>query len=149
MTIESTDRRTVLRGVAVIGAGAALTACGGGDSETAGSPDSGSTGGDATSEAPASGTSLGKASEVPVGSGKIYADNQIVVTQPTEDEFKAFSAVCTHQGCIVSSVVKAEIKCGCHGSRYSIKDGSVVGGPAPKALAAAKVTDEGGTLKLG
>ena len=146
MTIESTDRRTVLRGVAVIGAGAALTACGGGASETS---DPGPTDGDATSEAPASGVSLGKASEVPVGSGKIYADNKIVVTQPTEGDFKAFSAVCTHQGCIVSSVVKAEIKCGCHGSVYSIKDGSVVGGPAPKALAAAKVTDEGGTLKLG
>jgi len=149
MTIESTDRRTVLRGAAVIGAGAALTACGGGGSDSAGSSDSPSNSGDATSEAPGSGASLGKASEVPVGSGKIYADKKIVVTQPTEGEFKAFSAVCTHKGCIVSSVDKAEIHCGCHGSAYSIKDGSVVGGPAPKALAAAKVTDEGGTLKIG
>ncbi|MGZ8722657.1 MAG: Rieske (2Fe-2S) protein [Aeromicrobium sp.] len=144
MTIRSTDRRTVLRGAAVIGAGAALTACGGGGSDT-----SSSGGADKTDAPTAAGTSLGKASEVPVGSGKIYADQKIVVTQPTEGDFKAFSAVCTHQGCIVSSVDKAEIHCACHGSAYSIKDGSVVNGPAPKALPSETVTDEGGTLKLG
>lgn len=144
MRTESTDRRTVLRGVAVIGAGAALTACGGG-----GGSDTSSSGGAAKSDTPAAGASLGKASEVPVGNGKIYADQKIVVTQPTKGDFKAFSAVCTHQGCIVSSVDNAEIHCACHGSAYSIKDGSVVNGPAPKALPSETVTDEGGTLKLG
>jgi len=145
MTIEPTDRRTVLRGVAVIGAGAALTACGGGG----GGADSSSAGDEPKSEAPAAGTSLGKASEVPVGSGKIYTDEKVVVTQLAEGDFKAYSAVCTHMGCVVSSLDKSEIHCGCHGSAYSIKDGSVVKGPAPKALAAEKVTDESGTLKLG
>ena len=143
MTIDPTDRRTVLRGVAVIGAGAALTACGGGGT--------GSTGAGAGSSAslPPTGTSLGKASEVPVGSGKIFAAQKVVVTQLTAGDFKAYSAVCTHQGCLVSSIDKSEIHCACHGSAYSIKDGSVVNGPATTALASQTVSDESGTLKLG
>ena len=143
MTIESTDRRTVLRGVAIIGAGAALTACGGGDD-----PDGGGGGGN-TAEAPAGGNSLGKTSDIPVGGGKIFPDQKVVVTQPTEGEFKAFSAICTHQGCVVSSVEGDTINCACHGSAFKIVDGSVANGPASKALASASVTDEGGTLTLG
>lgn len=145
--IEPTDRRTVLRGVAVIGAGAALTACGGGESDPPTSTDSSA---DATSEAPEEGgTSLGKAADIPVGGGKIFPDEKIVVTQPTAGDFRAFSAVCTHNGCVVASVKAPTINCACHGSKYSIEDGSVVNGPAPAALAKKTVTDEGGTLKLG
>ena len=140
MSFDPYDRRTVLRGVAVIGAGAALTACGAGPS---------STGGGSTSDTPAAGTSVGKAADVPVGSGKIFADQKVVVTQLTAGDFKAYSAVCTHQGCIVSSIDKSEIHCACHGSAYSIKDGSVVTGPATTALASETVTDTNGTLTLG
>ena len=147
MTIESTDRRTVLRGVAIVGAGAALTACGSKSSSDANSPadtpsDSGSTSNSS------GGTTVGKASDVPVGSGKIFPDQKVVVTQLTAGDFKAYSAVCTHQGCIVSSIDKSKIHCACHGSAYSIKDGSVVGGPAPAPLPAEKITDDAGTLKL-
>jgi len=148
MTSGPTGRRTVLRGVAVIGAGAALTACGGTGS-TDSSPTTDQSDKDGGLESTPAGTSLGKATDVPVGSGKIYANQKIVVTQPTAGDFKAFSAVCTHQGCIVNSIVKSEIHCACHGSAYSIKDGSVVNGPATKALASQSVTDESGTLKLG
>lgn len=144
MTIGRTDRRTVLRGVAIIGAGASLTACGGTSATTTPSSTNGT-----GSDTPAAGSSLGSAADVPVGGGKIYADRKVVVTQPTKGDFKAFSAVCTHQGCIVSSVDKSEIHCACHGSAYSIKDGSVVNGPATSPLAAEQVTDTGGTLKLG
>ena len=144
MTIDPTDRRTVLRGVAVIGAGVALAACGAGGS-TGPSP----TGGSSTSDMPAAGTSVGKSADVPVGSGKIFADQKVVVTQLTAGDFKAYSAVCTHQGCIVSSIDKSEIHCACHGSAYSIKDGSVVTGPATTALASETVTDKNGTLTLG
>ena len=52
-------------------------------------------------EAPnTTGVKIGMTTEVPVGSGRNYnIDNvQMVVTQPTEGDFKAFSAVCTHQG---------------------------------------------------
>lgn len=139
-SVESTNRRTVLRGVAISGAviaGGALAACGGGSDTGEGSG--------STPAAPA-GTDLGSAADVPVGGGKIYADAKIVVTQPKEGEFKAFSAVCTHQGCLVSSVSDGEIHCACHGSAYAITDGSVVGGPAPSPLPSEKVEDDAGKL---
>ena len=56
-----------------------------------------------------------------------------MVTQPTEGDFKAFSALCTHQGCVVSEIKGEDIDCTCHGSKFSIADGSVVDGPANEA----------------
>jgi Rieske Fe-S protein len=75
---------------------------------------------------------------VPVGGGVILEDANYVVTQPSKGKFKAFSKICTHQGCPVSAVSDGVIYCNCHGSQYSIKDGSVINPPAPKPLAEAK-----------
>ena len=58
-------------------------------------------------------------------------------------DFKGFSAVCTHQGCPVSKIEGEDIVCTCHGSKFSIKDGSVVNGPATKPLQAFKATVSG------
>ena len=74
---------------------------------------------------------VGKTSEIPVGGGKIFAADKVVVTQPTAGDFKAFSAVCTHQGCVVADIKGEDIDCTCHGSKFSIKDGSVLKGPRP------------------
>ena len=71
-----------------------------------------------------------------------------MVTQPTEGEFKCFTAVCTHQGCIVSSVSDGDIHCKCHGSAFSIADGSVVNGPANGPLAEQQITVKGGEITL-
>ena len=72
----------------------------------------------------------------------ILGDEQIVITQPTEGDFKAFTAVCTHQSCIVAEVQET-INCTCHRSKYSIEDGSVQDGPAPSPLAEVAITVEG------
>ncbi len=85
--------------------------------------------------------------DVPVGGGLVLAEQQLVITQPTKGEFKGFSAVCTHQGCLVDDVT-GTINCPCHGSAYSIDDGSVVGGPAPAPLAEEKLVVEGGSIDL-
>ena len=77
---------------------------------------------------------LASTSDVPVGGGKILADKKIVITQPKSGEFHGFSAVCTHAGCTVGSVSGGTINCPCHGSRFSITNGSVVNGPAPSPL---------------
>jgi len=77
---------------------------------------------------------------VPVGGGVILENADYVVTQPSKGKYKAFSKICTHQGCPVASVSNGVIHCNCHGSEYSIEDGSVTNPPAPKALAAAKTT---------
>jgi Rieske Fe-S protein len=65
-------------------------------------------------------------SDVEIGGGVILEDDRVVITQPTEGEFRGFSAVCTHQGCAVNAISDGTINCPCHGSRYSIVDGSVV-----------------------
>jgi Rieske Fe-S protein len=66
------------------------------------------------------------AADVPLGGGVIAADLGVVVTQPSDGQFRGFSAICTHQGCTVASVEGGTINCPCHGSRFSIEDGSVV-----------------------
>ena len=141
------DRRSVLRGAAVLGvlgAAGALSGCGGGS----GTDDvsSGSSAGDAGAGAGA-GTVLGPASEIPMNSGKIYKTAQVVVTQPSMGEYKAFSSICTHQSCPVADVTDT-INCICHGSKYSISDGSVVHPPAPKPLPAKQITLTDGNIVL-
>jgi len=83
--------------------------------------------------------------DIPVGSGKVFPDAQTVITQPKKGDFKAFSAVCTHQGCLVHAVTNT-INCPCHGSKYSITDGSVVNPPAPNPLPEKTIQVEGNNL---
>jgi Rieske Fe-S protein len=98
----------------------------------------------------ASGSTQGltaKAADIPIGSGKVFPDAQTVITQPKKGEFKAFSAVCTHQGCLVDAVTTT-INCPCHGSTYSITDGAVVNPPAPKPLPPKTIKVSGDTLTV-
>ena len=76
--------------------------------------------------APTGGTPLGLAADVPVGGGKVYTAAQVVVTQPSAGQYKAFSAICTHVGCICNQVAGGTINCPCHGAKFKITDGSVV-----------------------
>jgi Rieske Fe-S protein len=69
-----------------------------------------------------------------------------VITQPRAGSFAAFTAVCTHQGCTVSTVSDGTINCPCHGSKFSITNGSVVGGPAPSPLAAVSIKVHGTSI---
>ena len=89
---------------------------------------------------------LASTSDVPVGGGKILADKKIVITQPHAGTFDAFTAVCTHQGCIVSTVSGGTINCPCHGSKFSIVNGSVVNGPASSPLAPVSITVQGTSI---
>ena len=102
----------------------------------------------ATGSAPAAGA-LAATSQVPDGGGKIIDGKNIVITQPHSGLFKAFSAICTHEGCIVSSVSNGTINCPCHGSKFSIKDGSVVNGPATTPLGAIAIKVEGTSIFQG
>ncbi|WP_267246085.1 Rieske (2Fe-2S) protein [Streptomyces sp. PR69] len=94
------------------------------------------------------GEELTKTSDIPVEGGRIFADEKVVVTQPVEGEFKAFSAVCTHQGCTVSRIEDGIISCPCHGSQYHIADGSVARGPAPRPLPPEQITVSGDAILL-
>ena len=101
----------------------------------------------AASAAPAN--LLTTTAEVPVGGGKIIDGPNVVVTQPVAGTFKGFSAVCTHQGCIVATIANGTIDCPCHGSKFSIKDGSVVNGPAPSPLPTVAITVQGTSILKG
>jgi Rieske Fe-S protein len=94
------------------------------------------------------GSALASTGEIPEGSGKIFDSAKVVVTQPTAGEYKAFSAVCTHMACVVDHISNGTIECPCHGSQYSIKDGSVVAGPAPSPLPGKSIKVSGGSIYL-
>jgi Rieske Fe-S protein len=94
------------------------------------------------------GTVLGAASDIPVGGGAIYKAAKVVVTQPASGQYKAFSAVCTHVGCIVNKVTNGTIDCPCHGSEFKITNGAVVTGPAPSPLPARQIKIVGGQVIL-
>jgi nitrite reductase/ring-hydroxylating ferredoxin subunit len=149
------SRRGMLRSATLGGLSLPLlAACGGGDE--GGSPSEGTGSGTASPSASASSGSAGgggggmtvATSDVPVGGGAIFPDDKLVVTQPAKGEFKAFSAVCTHQGCVVSEVTDGQIVCKCHGSHFSISDGEPVGGPAEAPLGAKKVAVKGGEITV-
>lgn len=112
---------------------ASLAACGSGGEAA----DAAASAGDAASSAITE--AIDKAS-IPVGGGRIFSDAKVVVTQPSEGDFKAFSAVCTHQGCVVSKVEDNTIICGCHNSQFDASTGAVKDGPAPDPLPEKQVT---------
>lgn len=88
-----------------------------------------------------------KKDQVPVGSGVVVGE--YVVVQPTKGDFKAYTAVCPHQGCLVRTITEEEIVCPCHSSGFSPKDGSKMYGPATEGLAKAKLTDNGDSFEVG
>ena len=150
------DRRRALAGSAAIAVGLpVLAACGsddtvatdpagsGGDepaTEQSGDPGSEQTGGGGGGEA------LASAADVPVGGCFVVAGAKVVLTQPTEGDFKAFSATCTHQGCVLESSTEGEIPCPCHDSRFSLEDGSPLSGPASVPLEPVEITVDGDSI---
>ena len=124
-------RRIVFHGLGAIGIAAALAGCGGGSDETEAEP------------TPEAGAALATTSEVPVGGGIILTDEKIVITQPTEGDFKAFTAVCTHAQNTVTSVEDGVIGCSFHGSSFSAETGEVENGPASSPLASVAIDVQG------
>ncbi|WP_406204451.1 Rieske (2Fe-2S) protein [Kitasatospora sp. NBC_01560] len=137
------SRRTVLCGAAAVlaaGGTVALSGCASAGSSSA--PKS------STPAKPKEPVVVGPATDVPVGGGTVYREKKIVVTQPAEGQWEAFSAVCTHAGCVVDKVEDQLIKCPCHGSNFNFTTGARVEGPATKPLPEYQVVVEGGNLKV-
>jgi Rieske Fe-S protein len=152
--VPASGRRTLL---AYIGAAcaAALAGCttynannGGiaGSQPAQGSSTPAAAGGSSAAAASSGPVVLARTADIPVGGGKILTDKKIVITEPQSGTFKAFTAVCTHQGCIVNSVSGGTINCPCHGSKFSIINGSVVNGPAPSPLAPVGIEVQGTSI---
>ena len=159
---NAATRRGVLAGFGLVGLASAITACGAGSSSSSTSvqaPAATTPAAGTSSAAPASSASgasgggsaanaLTSTSKVPVGGGEIITASKVVVTQPTAGEFKAFSAICTHMGCLVNQVSNGTIDCPCHGSQYNITTGAVVAGPAPKPLPSMSIKVSGSSIFL-
>lgn len=134
--MSSLPRRRILSAAALAGGAGVLSACGGNGEE-----------GEDGAGTVASGE-IASTSDVPDGGGVILGDAGVVVTQPEPGEFRAFSATCTHQACMVTGVTET-IDCVCHGSRFSLLDGSVVEGPATEPLPERPIRVKGQRILLG
>lgn len=90
---------------------------------------------------------VGKASEVPENTGKIYPFNKDkVIVVNDNGKLTACSAICTHLGCLVRWEDKENLLfCPCHSARYQ-QTGEIISGPQPKPLAAYKVRVDGDDL---
>lgn len=171
---QRATRRCVLLGAGVLGAAGMLTACStaavpyganeDGQAPAPAVPASGAATASGSSAAGAGsggqlgsgqaagsqgGTVLGLASEIPVGGGKVFTAAKVVVTQPAKGQYKAFSAVCTHVGCLCNQVAAGTIDCPCHGSKFKITNGAVVAGPAASPLPPVPITVTAGKILLG
>jgi Rieske Fe-S protein len=148
MTTPDLTRR-VFAGAAVLGVSVPLLAACGSDEDTGGSgsasesPSSASPSPSPSDSGPTAEEGLVATGDVPLNGGVILEDAEVVVVQPAEGEFRCFSAICTHAGCVVASVADNRIQCDCHGSVFSAEDGSVVNGPASSPLEAVEVTVSG------
>ncbi|ANH39844.1 Cytochrome b6-f complex iron-sulfur subunit 1 [Nocardioides dokdonensis FR1436] len=135
------SRRHALGGAAGLGLGLPLLAACGGDGSTATDPAP-------ASPAASPGEVLTSTGDVPVGSGVILADAEVVVTQPTEGEFKAWTNVCTHQGCALESISPEGIRCPCHGSVFDVATGEPTAGPASSSLTEVLLNVDGDEITL-
>jgi Rieske Fe-S protein len=95
--------------------------------------------------APSVGKALASVADLSDGGG-VVVDHPAVVITRTGSEVHAFSAVCTHQGCLVNKVSDGKIFCPCHGSVFDARTGNVLGGPAPSPLPGVAVTVRGGEV---
>jgi Rieske Fe-S protein len=150
----ATSRRALLVGAGAAGAAVVLSACGGDEPEAGTSaPTSAPTSAEAEPEPTDDGGDsglevVGPVGDVPVGGGALFPASQMVVTQPTEGEFRGFRSVCTHQGCPIAGVDSGTINCTCHGSKFSLEDGTPRNGPATRPLATRDVRVEGDNIVL-
>lgn len=87
-------------------------------------------------EAPVDEVIAGKVSEMKANSGKIikFGNKPALLIRATENDWKAFSAVCTHLNCTVQyQESPSQIWCACHNGTYDL-NGRVIAGPPPKPL---------------
>jgi cytochrome b6-f complex iron-sulfur subunit len=86
--------------------------------------------------------------KLPVGQGDVVAvGSKPVIVVNTAQGVKAYSAICTHLGCIVAWDGPANtIVCPCHDGRFNPSTGAVQSGPPPAALPALTTVVEGNDI---
>lgn len=141
-------RREVLATGGIVVAAGVVAACSSGGSGMSGEPAESPTATPDAGGASPSGA-LAAIADIPVGGGVVVAEPPLVIVQPTAGAILGYTAVCPHQGCLVSEVVDNQIICPCHQSYFSAEDGAVISGPAKTGLASADVQIDGDYVVLG
>jgi 3-phenylpropionate/trans-cinnamate dioxygenase ferredoxin component len=97
--------------------------------------------------------SVGKSEEIAEGEAKAFqVGEQLVGVARVNGELLAFSDICTHRQCNLTSGGEIDgtvIECECHGSQFDMKTGEVVEGPAEDPIATFEVREENGEIKVG
>jgi Rieske Fe-S protein len=132
MPLEPLSRRSVVRGVLVSGC-AAIAGFVAGRSRAADAGDA-PTAANAYGPAAPADRFLARTDDLEADGGLVLTEARIVLTRAADGTVRGFSATCTHQGCPVGSVAAGVISCPCHASRFDAESGSVISGPATRAL---------------
>ena len=92
----------------------------------------------------------GTLADIPLGTGKVVAmGSKPTIIVNTAQGVLAYSAICTHLGCIVMfDGSNNTIVCPCHDGRFSPASGAVISGPPPAALQPVTVSVEGDQIYL-
>ncbi|WP_421741504.1 Rieske (2Fe-2S) protein [Cellulomonas sp.] len=141
MDTPEVGRRSVLEGAGVALAAGALGYVGFTTLGPAPGSDDGeqySTGSDGEQDDDVDSRRLAAVDDIPDGGGLVLTEEKLVLTRDG-DTVRCFSAVCTHQGCLVGGVRDGEIRCPCHGSAFDAATGAVVQGPATEPLEAEEI----------
>ena len=88
------------------------------------------------------------AQDTDVGGVTYYAREKILIVQPSQGEYRAFSSVCPHQGCAVSATSGEDLVCPCHNSSFDRSTGALIDGPATSGLAELDVQVDGSELLI-
>jgi len=94
---------------------------------------------------------VGTTKDLPPGRGKVFPVNdKPVMVVNTSQGVKAFSAICTHLGCICEwDQGRNIILCPCHDGRFNPVTGDVISGPPPRPLSPVAVSVEGENIYVG
>ena len=92
---------------------------------------------------------VGTSADFPAGQGKVVPvnDQPVIVVNTVQGGVKAYSAICTHLGCVVEWDQNRQfILCPCHDGRFNPVNGAIISGPVPAPLPELPLTEEGGAI---
>jgi cytochrome b6-f complex iron-sulfur subunit len=75
------------------------------------------------------------------------AAGDVLTYRTAQDAFSAVTAMCTHEACTITGINGQTYVCPCHGSQFTTT-GSVVSGPATRALRTYATSLSGTTLSI-
>ena len=82
---------------------------------------------------------------------RVIVDDTPVLLVRHANRIHAIHDRCSHRGCSLAgrgSVSGDEVVCGCHGSRFSLRDGALLRGPATRPQPAFEVRERDGKVEL-